>query len=132
MDIEMELVRIIIQETSEQQFIFLRECRGDRTFPIVIGIGEAIAIDRRLKEIPTPRPMTHDLLHSVITQMGGALEKIVINDLREHTFFATLYINRNGEQLEIDSRPSDAIALGVVDNTPIYVAEHVLDEVAGT
>ena len=130
MDIEMELSRIVIQETSEQQFIFLKECGGERTFPIVIGIGEAIAIDRRLKGIPTPRPMTHDLLYNVITEMGGTLEKIVISDLRDHTFFAVLYISLDGEMLEIDSRPSDAIALGVVENTPIYVAEHVLDEVS--
>ena len=131
MEIEMELSRIIIQETSEQQFIFLKERQGERSFPIVIGIGEAIAIDRRLKEIPTPRPMTHDLLHDVITIMGGRLDKIVICDLRDHTFFAVIHIKRNGELLPIDARPSDAIALGIVDNTPIFVAEHVLDQVAG-
>ena len=130
MDVEMELARIIIQETSEQQFIFLKECQGSRSFPIVIGIQEAVAIDRRLKGIPTPRPMTHDLLYNIIQIMGGTLERVMINDIRDHTFFATLIVNRNGEMLEIDSRPSDAIALGVVDNTPIFVAEHVLDEVA--
>ena len=129
MDVEMELARIIIQETSEQQFIFLKERHGSRSFPIVIGIHEAVAIDRRLKGIPTPRPMTHELLYSIIQMMGGTLERVLINDIRDHTFYATLIINRNGEILEIDSRPSDAIALGVVDNTPIFVAEHVLDEV---
>ena len=130
MDIEMELSRIIIQETSEQQFIFLKERQGERSFPIVIGIGEAIAIDRRLKEIPTPRPMTHELLHNVIAEMGGQIEKIVISDLRDHTFFAVIHVNQNGDIIEIDARPSDAIALGIVDNTPIFVAQHVLDEVA--
>ncbi|MBN1845052.1 MAG: bifunctional nuclease family protein [Sedimentisphaerales bacterium] len=129
MNVEMELARIIIQETSDQQFIFLKEKHGNRSFPIVIGIHEAVAIDRRLKGIPTPRPMTHELLYRVIEVMGGQLAQVVINDLREHTFYATLVIERNGERLEVDSRPSDAIALGVVDNTPIFVAEHVLDEV---
>ena len=129
MDIEMELSRIIIQETSDQQFIFLKEINGERSFPIVIGINEAIAIDRRLKGIPTPRPMTHDLLYRTITQLGGRLERVIINDIRDHTFYAMLIIERDGQLLEIDSRPSDAIALGVVDNTPIFVAEHILDEV---
>ena len=129
MNIEMELTRIIIQENSEQQFIFLKECDGPRSFPIVIGINEAIAIDRRLKGIPTPRPMTHDLLHRVINEMGGQLERVIVNDIREHTFYALLVVSRDGELLEIDSRPSDAIALGVLERTPIFVAEHVLDEV---
>ena len=127
--VEMELSRIIIQENSDQQFIFLKERDGERSFPIVIGIHEAIAIDRRLKGIATPRPMTHDLLHRVICAMGGNLERVLINDIRDHTFYALLVINRNGELLEIDSRPSDAIALGALENTPIFVAEHVLDEV---
>jgi len=129
MDIEMELSRIIIQETSDQQFIFLKEVNGKRSFPIVIGINEAIAIDRRLKGIPTPRPMTHDLLYRTITQLGGRLERVIINDIRDHTFYAMLIVEREGKLLEIDSRPSDAIALGVVDNTPIFVAEHILNEV---
>ena len=129
MEVQMELTRIIIQETSEQQFIFLKEVDGQRSFPIVIGISEAIAIDRRLKGIPTPRPMTHDLLHHVINEMGGQIERVVISDIKEHTFYALLVISRNGQMLEIDSRPSDAIALGVLDSTPIFVSEHVLDEV---
>ena len=130
MEIEMELSRIIIQETSEQQFIFLKECNGTRSFPIVIGINEAIAIDRNLKHIPMPRPMTHDLISRIIDQMGGHLERIIINDIRDHTFFALLVISRDGQMIEIDARPSDAIALGITDETPIFVAEHVLDEVS--
>src|SRR5438034_4871019 len=107
----------------------LKEVDGERTFPIVIGSGEAMAIDRRLKGIPTPRPLTHDLLANVIEQLGGSIDRIEINDLENHTFFARIYIKQNGELLEIDSRPSDAIALGVATTVPIYVAEHVLDEV---
>ena len=129
MDIEMELSRIIIQETSDTQIIVLKEKGGERSFPISIGIAEAFAIDRRLKGIPTPRPLTHDLIQSLIVEMGGQLERVIINDLREHTFIATLIIRRDGEVIEVDSRPSDAIAVGIANNTPIFVAEHVLDEV---
>jgi uncharacterized protein len=129
MDVLMELSRIVISETSAQQVIFLREKEGERTFPIVIGINEALAIDRRLKGIDMPRPMTHDLLARVIEALGGSLEKIVINDLRDRTFIATLVIRRGGGIVQVDARPSDAIALGVAFETPIYVAEHVLEEV---
>jgi len=129
MDIEMELSRVIIQENTEQQIIVLKERYGDRTFPIVIGIMEALAIERRLKGIMPVRPLTHDLLFNVITEMDGQIERIVINDLRDQTFYAQLIISKNGKLLEIDSRPSDAIALGIVNKTPIYVAEHVLDAV---
>jgi bifunctional DNase/RNase len=128
MDIEMELSRIIINETSDQQIIVLKERHGHRSFPIVIGIVEVFAIDRRLKGIKPPRPMTHDLLSGVIESLGAKVEKIVINDLRNHTFYAKIYLSMNGRTVEVDSRPSDAIALGTASNTPIYVAEHVLDE----
>ncbi len=126
MEVEMELCQIIIQETTEQQIIVLKERHGERAFPIVIGIAEALAIDRRLKGIQPERPLTHDLLFNVITEMDGQLERIEINDLRDHTFYAKLIINRDGQEIEIDSRPSDAIALGAANSMPIYVAEHVL------
>ncbi len=125
MDVQAELSRIIINEMSDQQIIVLKECTGERSFPIVIGISEIFAIDRRLKGITPPRPMTHDLLDSVIKNLGARIEKIVINDLRHHTFFAKITLGMNGKKIEIDSRPSDAIALGVASNTPIYVSEHV-------
>ncbi len=136
MDVPMELSRILITELGHEQLIFLKEKDGPRSFPIMIGINEALAIDRRLKGVETPRPMTHDLLAGVIEAMGGRLEKIVINDIRKvlegdasQTFIATLYIRKNGELIEVDSRPSDAIALGSAMDTPIFVAEHVLDNV---
>lgn len=128
MDVEAQLSRIIINETSDQQIIVLKELDGERSFPIVIGIVEIFAIDRRLKGIETPRPMTHDLLESIIENLGAKIEKIVINDLRNHTFHAKIYLDSNGETIEIDSRPSDAIALGVASNAPIYVAEHVFEK----
>jgi hypothetical protein len=129
MSVQMELNKIIISEMQDSQIIVLKEVDGERNFPIVIGSPEAMAIDRRLKGNQMPRPQTHDLLASVIQQLGGTLEKIEINDLAEGTFFAMLYIRRDGELLEIDSRPSDAIALGIATSVPIYVAEHVLNAV---
>jgi bifunctional DNase/RNase len=131
MEIRCELVRIMITETGDHQVIVLKESHGERAFPIVIGFFEAAAIDRRIKGHVLPRPMTHDLLGSVIEAMGGRLTKIVVTDLKEHTFFANLVIRRNGEDVLVDARPSDAIALAVAGNTPIFVEEHVLNEVAG-
>jgi len=127
MDVEAELSRIIINEASDQQIIVVKERGGTRSFPIVIGVVEIFAIDRRLKGLKPPRPMTHDLLDSVIRNLGAEIEKIVICDLRQHTFFAKIVLSLNGETIEIDSRPSDAIALGVASNAPIYVADHVFD-----
>jgi len=129
MAVQMELHKIIINETQEAQIIVLQEVDGERKFPIVIGPFEAAAIDRRLKNIPTPRPMTHDLLASVIDEMGGSIEKIEITHLQDRTFFARIHILFEGRRIEIDSRPSDAIALGIATEVPIFVAEHVLDEV---
>jgi len=131
MSVQMELHKIIISEMQEQQIIVLKEVDGERKFPIVIGNSEACAIDRRLKGIPTPRPMTHDLLASVIENLGGAIDHIEINDLQAHTFFARIHIRQNGKKhIEIDSRPSDAIALGIATVVPIFVADHVLEEVS--
>ena len=128
MPVQMELQKIIISEMQDRQIIFLQEVDGERSFPILIGSGEAYAIDRRLKGIPTQRPLTHDLLANVVEQLGGKLEKIEINDLEDATFFAILHIRQNGRVIEIDSRPSDAIALGVAMEVPIFVADHVLEE----
>ncbi len=136
MAVRMELSRILIRELNDYQIIELREAvedaaKGDeqdrRSFPIVIGLPEAQAIERRLKGISIKRPQTHDLLANVIEAMGGELVSITINDLADHTFFATLDVKKNGEVIHIDSRPSDAIALGIAGDVPIYVEEHVLD-----
>jgi len=127
--VQMELVRIIISENNDQQIIFLREIDGKRTFPIVIGIFEANCIDRRVKGLPAPRPLTHDLLSDTIELLGGELQDIFISELRDHTYFAKLRIKHEGELIEVDSRPSDAIAVAVTVNVPIYVAEDVIDEV---
>ncbi len=131
MPVEMKLSRIIISEINEQQVIYLREVDGDRQFPILIGIFEATSIDRRVKLDKPQRPLTHDLLVGVVEAMGGELDSIVINDLREATYYARLRIRLDGELIEIDSRPSDAIAIAVTcePHLPIYVSEEVLEEV---
>jgi len=127
----MELKRIIISEVHDQQVIMLKEVEGDRNFPIVIGIFEATSIDRRVKGMPSPRPLTHDLVASVVDNLGGELRDIYISELKDHTYFAKLRIRQNGEMIEVDCRPSDAIALAVTARVPIYVAEDVLEEVCG-
>jgi hypothetical protein len=127
--VPMELSRIIISETNDEQVIVLKEVGGERAFPIVIGIWEAVAIDRNIKGKKTPRPMTHDLLENVIGGLEAKLDRIVVTELKDRTFYAHLVLRRNGKAVEIDSRPSDAIALAVQMKAPIYVEEQVLDEV---
>jgi bifunctional DNase/RNase len=125
----MELSRIIISETNDEQVIVLKEVGGERAFPIVIGIWEAVAIDRNIKGKKTPRPMTHDLIENVISGLDCSLDRIVVTELKDRTFYARLVLRRNGKMVEIDSRPSDAIALAVQMKAPIYVNESVLEEV---
>ncbi len=128
MPVQMELRRIIISEIDDHQVIILKEVEGDRSFPIVIGIFEATSIDRRVKGLPSQRPLTHDLVTAVVDQLGGEIQDIVISDLQEHTYFAKLRIRKDGELVEVDCRPSDAVALAVTARVPIYVNEDVLGE----
>ena len=136
MDVPMELSKVLITELGDRQAIVLREKDGQRSFPIMIGILEARAIRQRIHEPDFIRPLTHDLLGNMMSALGGRLEKIVINDMRRlhpsdntQTFIATLYVRQGDRLIEVDSRPSDAIALGVGFDTPIFVAEEVLTEV---
>ncbi len=130
----MELTRIVISEINDQQIVILKEVDGERAFPILIGIFEATSIDRRVRarvdgELP-PRPLTHDLLKNAIEELGGQAQDVVINNLMDHTFFALIRVMKDGELIEIDSRPSDAIALSVHYDPflPIYVDDMVLEE----
>ncbi len=131
MPVQMQLARIIISEISDNQVIYLREVDGERQFPILIGIFEATNIDRRVKEdYQPPRPLTHDLVVNVAEALGAEVDSVVISELREHTYFAQLRLRRDGEIIEIDSRPSDAIAVAVTFHPPlpIYVSEEVLED----
>src|SRR5262249_4675760 len=127
----MELKRIIISEIHDQQVIMLKEVEGDRSFPIVIGIFEATSIDRRGEGGASPRPPTHELGANVIDHIGGGLQENFSHDLRDHHYFVNIRVRQNGELVEVDCRPSDAIALAVTAKVPIYVAEDVLGEVWG-
>ena len=133
MPVQMELSRIIISEINDQQVIYLKEVEGDRAFPILIGLFEATSIDRRVKGHPTPRPLTHDLLVNTVENLGGELQDVVISELKDHTYYARLRVKHDGELVEVDARPSDAIAIAVTCDPPlpIYVAEDVLNDVLG-
>lgn len=126
--VEVNLSRILIRETNEQQFICLQEKDGSRSFQIVIGSFEAREINRKITHQETPRPMTHDLVRNVLRGLEANLERIVIDDLRDATFFAKLVIKQGERELRIDARPSDAIAIAVAERTPIFVANHVIEE----
>jgi len=129
--VRMNLARIVIVDSDEEKMsmIVLRELEGERAFPILIGIHEAYAIQRRTNGIVVQRPLTHDLIERMIDQLDCQLEHVVINELRESTFFAKLVLRRNGELIEVDARPSDAIAIGAGTEAPIFVDESVLQEV---
>ena len=128
----MELHRIIISDIRDQQVVYLREVEGDRSFPILIGLFEATSIDRRVRQVPQPRPPTHALMKSIFDELGVEAQDVVINNLIEHTYYAAIRVMKDGEIIEIDSRPSDAIALAVQFSPalPIYVEDTILDQVA--
>ena len=127
----MALARILIRENSDQQVIFLKERDGDRSFPIIIGMFEAFEINRKITDIETPRPMTHDLVRNILQGVNARLARVVVDALKDSTFFAKLIVIHNGQELKIDSRPSDAIALAVAEKAPIFVEDSVLNEAGG-
>ena len=128
----MELNRVIVSEINDQQAIYLKEVGGVRKFPILIGEFEAGVINRRLLEEPPFRPLTHDLLRMVIDALGGEPQEVVITEMKDHTYYAVLKLRQKDQLVEIDCRPSDAIALSIHYDPPlpIFVAEQVLDEVS--
>jgi len=126
--IEMTIDSIRVSLMNYQRVVILKEKIADRYLPIWIGPAEADAIAVRLQGVTVPRPLTHDLLRSVIDALGAKINSIIVSDLRNDTFFAKVILNVNGGQLEIDSRPSDALALAVRAEVPIYAEETVLDK----
>ena len=127
----MELVGVRVELPTNAPIVLLRETEGaHRTLPIFIGGPEATAIAFALEGVETPRPMTHDLLKNVLDQLGWQLDKVVVTELRESTFFAELHLSHAGQVRVVSSRPSDAVALGGRTGTRIFVAEDVLDEAA--
>jgi uncharacterized protein len=127
--IELKLVGVRMELPSQQPIVLLQEREGERRFlPIWIGLREAEAIAWAQQGMVPPRPMTHDLLKNVLEEVGVGVERIVITELRDGTFYALLHLSRNGSRYEISSRPSDAIALAVRASVPIYANEEVLSE----
>ena len=127
--VEMELNKIVINEKRHDQLIVLKEKKGDRLLPIVIGLNEASAIKMKIGGFTPPRPLTHDLLHSTIKNLEAKLEKVIIDRLEENTFFAKLVIKTDkGMTKMVDARPSDSIALAVRANVPIFVDESILKQ----
>ncbi len=126
--IEMELFRIRIDDKRRDQLIILREKEGSRVLPIVIGVYEADAIKLKISSVELPRPMTHDLLYSIIRELESELEMVVVHKLSRGTFFAKLMLKANdGQSKEVDARPSDAIALALRAGAPIFVEENLLE-----
>ena len=126
--IELNLVGVRLEVPSQQPIVLLRERTGERYLPIWIGTVEATAIAFAQQGVVTPRPMTHDLLKNILEEIGVHIERVVITELREGTYYATIQMSRNGSSYEVSSRPSDAIALAVRVNVPIFANEDVLSE----
>ena len=128
MQIEMIIKGLMLDPTTKMPIVILRDNKGDNVLPIWVGSPEANAIALQIENVATPRPMTHDLLRNVIKDLKGKVQKIVVCDLKENTFYAMIHLLVNGEEVAIDSRPSDAIALAVRVKAPIFVEESVMSE----
>lgn len=128
--VKVEIDSIRVSLMSQDRVVVLKDVDTERYLPIWIGAFEAEAIRVELQNVPVTRPLTHDLLKSMILELGGEVEQIVVSDLRNDIFYARIYVNTNGRTIEIDSRPSDAIALGVRLKVPIFVEEAVMDRAA--
>jgi uncharacterized protein len=127
MQIEMTIKGLMVDPVTNMPIIILRDEAGDRVLPIWVGIFEANAIALQIENVATLRPMTHDLLRNVIQDLDGAVQKVVVSELKENTFFAVIHLAVRGEAVLIDARPSDAIALALRTKAPIYVEEDVID-----
>jgi hypothetical protein len=127
MQIEMTIKGLIVDPITNMPIIILRDEEGQRVLPIWVGIFEANAIALQIENIATPRPMTHDLLRNVIQDLRAAVDRIVVCDLKENTFYALIYVTMGGETVAIDARPSDAIALALRTRAPIFVEETVIE-----
>jgi uncharacterized protein len=126
--IEMELAGVRVELPTNQPIVLLKEREGERYLPIWIGAAEAAAIALSLQGVVTPRPMTHDLMKNILDDLSVSVSRIVVTELREGTFYATIDMQRNGDAYEVSSRPSDAIALAVRLAAPIFASEDVLNE----
>ena len=125
--IEMTIKGLMVDPITNMPIVILKDKEGDRVLPIWVGIFEANAIALQIENITSPRPMTHDLLRNIITDLDGHVDRVVVSDLKEHTFFAVIHLTVKGERVVVDARPSDAIALALRTRAPILVEETVID-----
>lgn len=131
MEIEMTIKGLMIDPITNMPIVILKDKEGNRILPIWVGIFEANAIALQIENISTPRPMTHDLLKNVLGDLEANVQKIVVCELKDNTFYAMIYVDREGKIIAIDSRPSDAIALALRTKSPIYVEESVVESAKG-
>jgi bifunctional DNase/RNase len=127
MQIEMSIKGLMVDPITNMPIVILRDKAGQKVLPIWVGIFEANAIALQIENVATPRPMTHDLLRNVIEDLKASVQKIVVSDLQDNTFYALIYLLLEGGVVAIDARPSDAIALALRTRAPIYVEEAVID-----
>ena len=127
MEIEMTIKGLMVDPLTNAPIVILRDKEGQRVLPIWVGLFEANAIAQQIENVSPARPMTHDLLRNVIQDLNASVQKIVVCDLQENTFYALIYLLRNGDTLAIDARPSDAIALALRTRAPIFVEDSVIE-----
>ena len=125
--IEMSIKGLMVDPITNMPIVILTDKQGERVLPIWVGIFEANAIALQIENIATPRPMTHDLLRNIISDLDGQVDRIVVSDLKDNTFYAVIHLTVRGERVAVDSRPSDAIALALRTRSPIMVEESVID-----
>ena len=126
MPIEMRIKGLVVDPLSKMPIIVLEDLGSERVLPIWIGVFEANAIALTIEKVPTPRPMTHDLMKNLLARMDIAVERIVVTDVRNNTFYAAIHCRRGGDEVVFDSRPSDAIALALRTGSPIFVEDDVV------
>src|SRR3954470_13606993 len=128
LEVEMQIRGLMLDPLTNMPIVVLKEVGSDAVLPIWVGIFEANAIALEMEKVATPRPMTHDLLKNLLTELETRVDRVVINDLRENTFFARIHLTRGDSTLSVDSRPSDAIALALRAHAEIFVEEMVLEK----
>lgn len=131
MHVEMVIKGLMVDPITSMPIVVLRDTEGQRVLPIWVGVFEANAIALQIENVTTPRPMTHDLLRNVIADLRGTVERVVVTDLKENTFYAVIYLRVGEELIAVDARPSDAIALALRTKAPIFVDDQVLENAKG-
>jgi bifunctional DNase/RNase len=126
MEVEMKIRGLMVDPVTNMPIVVLKDVNGNAILPIWVGVYEANAIALEIEKVNTPRPMTHDLIRNLLFGLETGVKKVVVNDLRDDTFFAVIWLERNGELISVDSRPSDALAIALRLDCPIYVEETVL------